>query len=207
MSARDRILARLRQALSDRPEPPGRPDPVEGRAMEDAERIKTLVERLEDYGATVLRCRPQTLSSVIIGLIGERGWKRVVSVRRNRVGHPSVLGDDPALSNEELESLDAVITESRLAVAETGTIVLDHGPGQGRRALTLIPDVHVCVVQASAVVDDVPEAMAAVDPARPTTWISGPSATSDIELDRVEGVHGPRTLIVVLVDDLGLPPD
>ncbi len=200
MNGRDRILARLRAGLSDGPVVLPEPAPVEGRVMEATERVDTLVDRLEDYGATVLRCRPDTLSHTIIGLIGERGWKRVVSVRRNRVGHPSVLGDDPQLTNEELETVDAVITESLLAIAETGTIVLDHGPGQGRRALTLIPDVHVCVVEASAVVDDVPQAVASVDATRPTTWISGPSATSDIELERVEGVHGPRNLFVVLVE-------
>lgn len=107
---------------------------------------------------------------------------------------------DNGLTARDLDGIDSVVTGCRLAVAETGTIVLDTGPGQGRRALTLVPDHHICIVRApDETVASLPRALPLLDPHRPLTWISGPSATSDIELDRVEGVHGPRILDVVLL--------
>jgi len=146
-----------------------------------------------DYRAVVERCTPDQLA------------ERVTAAVEGRVVVPAGLGvdvpgalDDDQLSATELDSIDTVVTEARVGIAETGTIVLDHGPGQGRRALTLVPDRHVCIVRADQVVADVADAVALLDPSRPLTWISGPSATSDIELQRVEGVHGPRTLVVVL---------
>jgi L-lactate dehydrogenase complex protein LldG len=115
-------------------------------------------------------------------------------------GKLRLVGDEPPLSAAELDGLAGVITGCAVAIAETGTIILDHGPGQGRRALTLVPDFHLVVVRADQVKADLADAFGQLDPARPHTLISGPSATSDIELIRVEGVHGPRTLHILLAD-------
>jgi L-lactate dehydrogenase complex protein LldG len=109
------------------------------------------------------------------------------------------LSDDPPLGVADLDAADGVVTGAALAIALTGTIVLDTGPGQGRRALSLLPDLHVCVVEAGQIAANVPAAIERLAPGRPQTWISGPSATSDIELNRVEGVHGPRSLHIIVV--------
>jgi L-lactate dehydrogenase complex protein LldG len=157
--------------------------------------VDLFVERVEDYRATVLRCTPDQVEAAVADALG--GARAVVppDLRWHVEGAEADTGQSAA----ELDLYGAVVTGSVLGIAETGTIVLDHGPAQGRRALSLVPDLHVCVVRAEDVVAGVPDAVARLDPARPQTWISGPSATSDIELKRVEGVHGPRTLRVVLV--------
>ena len=111
-----------------------------------------------------------------------------------------IVGDDPPLTHAQLDAIDGTLTGCAVAIAETGTIILDGGSGQGRRVLSLLPDVHVCVVGSDQIAGSVPEAVARLDATRPQTWISGPSATSDIELQRVEGVHGPRRLVVLIVE-------
>jgi predicted ATPase len=153
----------------------------------------------------VHRCGPGEAAQVIADAVAARGLRRV-GVPRGFPAEWSALlrgavPGDPPLDVAALDALDGVVTTCAVAIAETGTIVLDTGPGQGSRAFTLVPDYHLAVVRAAQIVAAVPDAVAALDPTRPLTWISGPSATSDIELSRVEGVHGPRTLDIVIVSD------
>ena len=158
--------------------------------------LDLFVERVEDYRAVVVRCSVDDVEQRIADALPDGA--RVVVPDGFPWTVPGAVRDD-GLSSADLDGLDAVVTTATVGIATTGTIVLAHGPGEGRRAVSLVPDLHVCVVRAEQVVSGVPEGVARLDPARPTTWISGPSATSDIELDRVEGVHGPRTLHVIVV--------
>jgi L-lactate dehydrogenase complex protein LldG len=166
--------------------------------------LDLLAERLIDYRAAVRRATPGELGAVIGAALTQRGVRRVVAppgleLPELPAGVEAVADDN--LDARALDALDGVITAATVAIAETGTIVLDSSPDQGRRAITLVPDYHLCIVRAAQVVALVPEAIARLSghPERPLTWISGPSATSDIELERVEGVHGPRALEVILV--------
>jgi L-lactate dehydrogenase complex protein LldG len=147
-----------------------------------------------------------TLAAEVRAALERRGARTVVVPPALGLPLPDVVAvavDSGELTAADLDAFDAVITRAAVAIAETGTIILDGAPDQGRRAISLVPDYHLCVVGAGQVVELVPEAVARLTPAagRPLTWISGPSATSDIELERVEGVHGPRTLEVLLVTD------
>ncbi len=196
MSARDDILQAVRRAVATAAEPPGRPARVAGRSAGD-DLLELFTERVEDYRATVTRCLPDRVADTLADALAGSGSTLVPD------GFPwevPLAVADSGQSPAELDLIPAVVTTATVGIAETGTIVLTHGPGEGRRALSLVPDLHVCLVRADQVVPDVPDAIDRLDPRRPQTWISGPSATSDIELNRVEGVHGPRTLHVILVE-------
>jgi L-lactate dehydrogenase complex protein LldG len=196
VDAREEILSSVRRALGD----------AAGRKVEVPRGYRSVAaagdladlfaQRVADYRATVTRAAPDEVTGAVRAALGN-GTAVVVPDGLDC----SIAGAvaDTGLDAAALDRVDAVVTGASLGIAATGTIVLEHGPGQGRRALSLVPDLHVCVVHEDQVVADVPAAVAALDPARPQTWISGPSATSDIELDRVEGVHGPRNLHVILV--------
>jgi L-lactate dehydrogenase complex protein LldG len=198
-NAREDVLAGVRRALAGAPKgqvgvPRGyRATRAAGGPLHTTADL--FAERVADYRAVVVRCAPEEVEDRIAEALGHR--TRVV-VPDALPWHVEGAVRDDGLSALDLDALDAVVTAATVGIATTGTIVLSHGPGEGRRALTLVPDVHVCVVRADQVVADVPDAVAVLDPTRPTTWISGPSATSDIELDRVEGVHGPRNLHVIV---------
>ncbi len=195
MSARDEILAGVRRALADADRTElDVPRGYRGTGPAD---VDVFAERVADYRAEVVRCAAGEVEARIADALPPHAQVVVPDGLPWQV--PGAVIDDGNLSPADLDALDAVVTGATVGIASTGTIVLSHGPGEGRRALTLVPDMHVCVVRADQVVADVPDAVALLDPTRPTTWISGPSATSDIELDRVEGVHGPRTLHVIVV--------
>lgn len=206
MSARETILARIRDAHTLAPPAPQEipHDYRTGRTMPDDERVDLLVDRLVTYKAQVHRCAVGDLPGTLVRVLTEIGARRV-GIPAGLDGSwlagfaGEVVTDAVDVPAAQLSEFDAVVTNSRVTCAETGTIVLDGSADQGRRALTLVPDVHVCIVPVGTVEVGVPEALSRLVPERPTTLISGPSATSDIELERVEGVHGPRNLHVVIV--------
>ena len=209
MSAREDILDRLRSALRDHPAVPEIPRTYrEDSGMSAEERIELLVDRLVDYKAGVTVVDEAGIGARIAELLLDadsyvvpQGIDEVWLAEADATGPGRRRTDTPEaqLSVAELDAVDAVVTGSAVSVAETGTIILDGSPNQGRRAITLVPDHHICVVREQDVAGILPEALRRLDGTRPLTWISGPSATSDIELQRVEGVHGPRNLDVIIV--------
>ncbi|MQA33177.1 LutC/YkgG family protein [Modestobacter roseus] len=209
MSSREEVLGRIRTALGETraPVPEVRRDyrRAEDSATETAP-LDLLVERIEDYRADVLRCAADDVGATVAAALDRglgAGWTTsgvVVAPGLPAAWRPAGCDVDDERPAPELAERAASVTAVAVAIAETGTLVLDGSPACGRRALSLLPDVLVCVVTADQVVSGVPEGIARLDPLRPLTMISGPSATSDIELERVEGVHGPRSLLVVLAD-------
>ena len=215
MNGRDAVLARIRVALADR-SAPAAVDRAYRRAgqLDPAALLDRFVERVRDYeAAVVVTSEPRAAAA---DALASAGCRRVgVAPDLDPLLRPEGLElvEDRFLEPSELDALDGALTTCAAGCAETGTIALDGGPGQGRRALSLVPDLHVCVVSAATIVETVPELIAALEPSardgRPIVLVSGPSATSDIELSRVEGVHGPRRLVVIV--DVrsarpGLPP-
>jgi L-lactate dehydrogenase complex protein LldG len=216
MSSRDDVLARIRAA---RPDVPGDqpPDPFriprtyqtsrtipEGLVTRFCERVAAYRAEIEVVAAGEV---PATITKVLTGLGARRVAYATGLPQPWRTPGPGSglqpVSDDPndPLGVAELQRLDAVVTAAAVGIAQTGTVVLDGSAACGRRALTLVPDAHVCLVAVTDIVDDVCAAVALLSPRRPLTWVSGPSATSDIELNRVEGVHGPRRLYVLVVTD------
>jgi L-lactate dehydrogenase complex protein LldG len=196
-AARAEILQRIRTALADGPDPA--PVPRDYRGSGGIGDPGLFAERVSDYRADVHRAGAD-VAATITDVLHSRSIRRIAvpdGFPAEWVPAVEVLREPVDVAR--LDEVGAVLSTCRTAIAETGTIVLDAGPGMGRRALTLVPDYYCVVVRAEQIVALVPDAVAALDPTRPLTWVSGPSATSDIELDRVEGVHGPRTLDVVLV--------
>jgi L-lactate dehydrogenase complex protein LldG len=216
MSSRERILGRVRRALAD---VPADDTPYEQAVPRDylrehgertvAETVDLLAENLADYRAIVHRADEEELPYLIMRLLAERGSPEMLvppwlPPEWLSAADPVRIHDRASVTPHRLDQVGSVVTGCAVAIAETGTIVLDGSPDQGRRRISLIPDHHICVVRVpDQVVSSVPQALERLDPTRPLTWISGPSATSDIELDRVEGVHGPRTLEVVLLSGSG----
>jgi L-lactate dehydrogenase complex protein LldG len=221
--ARARALARVRAATGadGHVSPDGKVDEIYAALPRDylpahhdpgrCDITDLFAERAADYRAVVERVSPAGLASAVARILAERTGRAARPVpfvvpdglpAEWLAALPAavqVTPDTPPLSAAELDMMAGVVTGCAVAIAETGTIILDHGAGQGRRALTLVPDFHLAVVLAAQVAADLPDGLARLNPARPHTLISGPSATSDIELIRVEGVHGPRQLHVLLV--------
>jgi L-lactate dehydrogenase complex protein LldG len=199
VDAKHDILARIRDALVDRPVPAPAPRDYRHALDPGTDLVELFAERAADYRATIHRTDAAGLPAAIAAVAAGRRLAVPAGIPAAWTTQVETLADDPPLTNQTLDQSPGVLTGAAAAIALTGTVVLDASPDQGRRALTLLPDLHLCVVRADQVVGTVGEALARLHPTRPLTWISGPSATSDIELNRIEGVHGPRNLHILLV--------
>lgn len=210
-TAKEDILGRIRNSLSDHPTPA---EPVRNYrrtgTLTREQTLEMLVDRLVDYKANVYHATEETIAAQIDELLKKasryvvpsginEAWLPEDTARRSRIFDAGNIKKAGTLSTRELNSVDAVVTNSTVSCAETGTIFLNTNADEGRRAITLVPDHHICVVKEDTVVELIPEAIARISHERPITMISGPSATSDIELVRVEGVHGPRILDVIIL--------
>jgi len=211
LSSRERVLERIRKANLTAASPqqpiPRRYDGVgsdRSSTQGDSETVALFEERLRDYDARVFSVRSDEIAA--------KAAEILTAGNRLRIAIPAGLPaawqargpewiSDHELSVDVLNAVDGVMTASTLGVAASGSIVLQHGPAEGRRVLTLLPDYHLCVVEAAQVVKTLPEAFRLLDPMRPVTFFSGPSATADIEMIRIKGVHGPRFLDVLLVQN------
>jgi L-lactate dehydrogenase complex protein LldG len=201
VSAREEILVRVREAIAPAATREQEVPRNYRRFTEDG--IDTFIERLHHYQAHTQRIVAGKLERAIRATLADRGVRRVVApdgIPDGWLANAERVLDTPPLDPRSLDGADGVITTCALAIAQTGTIVLDGSAGMGRRALSLVPDYHLCVVRADQIVGSVPEAIAKLDADRPLTFISGPSATVDIEMVRVGGVHGPRRLEVIIAE-------
>jgi L-lactate dehydrogenase complex protein LldG len=201
VSARDEVLARVRSAIAAAPAP-AQEVPRNYLTRSD-DGIDTFIDRLHHYQAQTHRTVTSRLDETVRSILDERSVRRIAvpdGIPDGWIGHLEPLRDDPPLDAQTLDEADGVITTCAVAIAQSGTIILDGGPGMGRRILTLVPDYYLCVVRADQLVGSLPEAIAKLEPTRPLTFVSGPSATVDIEMVRVRGVHGPRRLEVVIAE-------
>lgn len=210
ISSRERVLERIRRANS-KAAPPQEPIPrgYDGAASDhghaqSAEVIALFEERLRNYDARVFPVGKDHIAAKAAEILKAADRRRIAVP----AGLPAAWRTDDVdwafddeLSLDVLNAVDGVMTAATLGVAVSGSIVLQHGPAEGRRVLTLLPDYHLCIIEAAQVVETLPEAFARIDPKRPVTFFSGPSATADIEMTRIKGVHGPRFLDVLLVED------
>ncbi len=213
--AREQILARVRAALDDVPASEVPTDVAVRReyrravALERDQLLERFEHRVRDYRAHCQRTTAAAVAAAVAGACAELGLRSlVVAPELPAQWRPEGIDliEDRGLTNGDLDRVDGVLSGCAVAIAETGTLVLDGRGACGRRAITLLPDHHICVVGVDQLVASVPEAVARVAPSvhehrAPVTFISGPSATSDIELERVDGVHGPRHLRVLIVED------